>query len=175
MSKVIVDVIEVSELPTKDAKPLIAKLTCNACGYSHAFFAGGAKLTEPYSRYSCGKCSGRVLTYHVYELVQRRPKRRAAPLPVRHPTEPEGSRSAPVSLRPWRDQSTPVRAKKKFCAECSEPIADHTLMARPDTRYCSKHLTMNHAILPSQDTFGSREDFKKDSGSNWSNARKPKF
>ena len=64
----------------------------------------------------------------------------------------------------------------KKCMECEEVIAEHTLMAVPHTQCCSLHLSSNPGIKNKiSEPLGTREDFKKDSSSNWARARSNKL
>ena len=64
----------------------------------------------------------------------------------------------------------------KKCKECGAVIEKRTLLAVPHTQCCSLHLTSNPGIKNKiSEPLGSREDFKKDSSSNWSRSRHNKL
>ena len=64
----------------------------------------------------------------------------------------------------------------KKCTECGAVIEERTLLAVPHTQCCSLHLTSNPGIKNKiLEPLGSREDFKKDSSSNWSRSRHNKL
>lgn len=58
--------------------------------------------------------------------------------------------------------------RKKLCLVCKNEISEETLFALPHTLCCSDHLDENPTVIPKlNEPLGTREDFKKDSGSNW--------
>lgn len=66
--------------------------------------------------------------------------------------------------------------RKKLCLVCKNEISDETLFALPHTLCCGDHLDHNPAVIPKLDEpLGTREDFKKDSRSNWARSRSNKL
>ncbi len=69
-----------------------------------------------------------------------------------------------------------ARQEHRMCKVCGAEIAEHTLEHAPHTVCCAEHLDHNPPAKPViVEPMGSREDFKKDSASNWSLSTKPKF
>ena len=88
--------------------------------------------------------------------------------------------SKEITLDLFSEKSAPApqsnRQSVKNCVICGSEISELTLEVVPHTLCCSEHLNQNPpARTRIVEPMGSREDFKKDSGSNWSRARKPKF
>ena len=106
----------------------------------------------------------------------------------KHDVSDLNNRNAPVESKnyPWKnkaraglrminpDTKLESNLQNRKCKECGKQIAEHTIMARPDTKYCSEHIQLNETILPTQDIIGSRQDFKKDSARNKFRAGLPK-
>ena len=75
-----------------------------------------------------------------------------------------------------KDKIQVKTSKEKRCIVCDEVISESTLQAVPKTKCCSKHLDSNPTVIPKLDEpLGTREDFKKDSASNWVRSRSNKL
>ena len=65
---------------------------------------------------------------------------------------------------------------QRKCIVCNEEISEHTLFSLLHTKCCSKHLDHNPTVIPKLDEpLGTREDFKRDSASNWVRSKSSKF
>lgn len=68
-----------------------------------------------------------------------------------------------------------VRVGPRKCRVCGVEISELTLEAVPHTECCSEHLDQNpRAKVRLEEPVGSREDFKRDSGANFSEVSRPK-
>ena len=126
---------------------LHAAVRCKNCSHKITILEPFTKdKVENFKQHAiCSKCHKRNFSIDVFEL-----------------TESETSQ-------------TKFSGKKK-CIVCGIEIAESTLFALPHTKCCSDHLDSNPAVIPKVDEpLGTREDFKKDSASNWSRAQSNKL
>lgn len=124
-----------------------AILRCVRCGHTKSFHEeiGNEYVQQLKDHAVCSKCRSKEITIDLFSLES-----------------PSGSM--------LHHQS----AKK--CIVCGSEISEITLEAVPHTLCCSEHLDQNPpARTRIVEPMGSREDFKKDSASNWSRATRPKF
>ena len=131
---------------------VLGTIRCKSCQRVKHF---GKKIGLPpdmnVARLRCSKCESNSFMYIILKLQEKQE-------PAQNPTKPK-----------------PIRYKVKNCLACDKEIEESVFFHRPDSKYCHQHFHLNETKRPNFDTFGSREDFKKDSGRNWSNATKPKF
>ena len=122
-----------------------AILRCVRCGHRKPFYEEiSSEYTQELKKSVCKKCNSKEITLDLFFLEK----------PV----------SSPIHRQPT-----------KKCIVCGSEILEITLEAVPHTRCCSEHLNQNPpAATRIVEPIGSREDFKKDSASNWSRATRPK-
>ena len=124
-----------------------AILRCVRCGHTKSFQheIGDDYVQQLKDRAVCSKCRSKEITIDLFSLETQR-------IP------------------------TLDRQLAKKCIVCGSEISEITLEAVPHTLCCSEHLNQNPpAGTRIIEPMGSREDFKKDSASNWSRATQPKF
>jgi len=86
-----------------------------------------------------------------------------------------------ISIYIYSQRASRIKQQTKFsnqknCIVCGVEISESTLFALPHTKCCSEHLSSNPTVTPKiEEPLGTREDFKKDSTSNWVNSRKNKL
>jgi RNA polymerase-binding transcription factor DksA len=90
--------------------------------------------------------------------------KRNAPMESKNYPWKDRARAGPRMINP--DTKLERNLQNRKCKECGKEIAEHTMMARPDTKYCGEHIQLNNTMLPTHDMIGSRQDFKKDSARN---------
>lgn len=124
-----------------------AILRCVRCGHTKSFQhqIGDDYVQRLKDRAVCSKCRSKEITLDLFSLENQR-------------------------------VPTLGRQLAKKCIVCGSEISEITLEAVPHTLCCSEHLNQNPpARIRIVEPMGSREDFKKDSASNWSRATRPKF
>jgi hypothetical protein len=124
-----------------------AILRCVRCGHTKSFHQeiGDEYVQRLRDRAVCSKCRSKEITLDLF------------------------------SLETQRVPTLDLQSARK-CIVCGLEIAEITLEAVPHTLCCSEHLNQNPPARPRVvEPMGSREDFKKDSASNWSRATRPKF
>lgn len=124
---------------------IAANIRCSVCGHSKSY-------VEPPSN------------DHIRELERRMICSRC------------GARRATLDLFEVAAPDSPVgRVGPRKCLVCGAEISELTLEAVPHTECCSEHLDQNpQAKVRLEEPVGSREDFKRDSGANFSEASRPK-
>ena len=126
---------------------LHAAVRCKVCSHKKNLFEplGKDKIPEWEKRAICSKCNARDFSIDIFEIANE----------------------VGVQVK---------TAKEKRCIVCDEVISESTLQAVPKTKCCSKHLDSNPTVIPKLDEpLGTREDFKKDSASNWVRSRSNKL
>lgn len=125
---------------------LCATICCKNCGHNKAFYdpTPDEELTTLADKAYCSKCHSKDAVLEIFKKSTSTPR-------------------------------SDTQNSSKKCAVCNQEIAEHTIEAVPHTICCSLHLDQNPiAKVKVVEPVGSREDFKKDSASNWSRATKPK-
>ena len=126
---------------------LHAAIRCKNCSHKKSFAEpfNGDKLEKFKAHAYCSKCSKKTFSIDIFQIEE-------------------------VASKQTRFSS------KKKCIVCDREISEKTLFALPHTKCCSEHLDSNPTVIPKADEpLGTREDFKKDSASNWSRAQSNKF
>lgn len=124
-----------------------AILRCVRCGHTKPFHneISDEHVQQLKDRVVCSKCRSKEITLDLFSLEAQR-------------------------------VPTLSRQSAKKCIVCGSEISEITLEAVPHTLCCSEHLDQNpRAQIRIIEPMGSRDDFKKDSASNWSRATRPKF
>lgn len=124
-----------------------AILRCVRCGHTKSFHEeiGNEYVKRLKDHAVCSKCRSKKITLDLFSLE---------------------STAGP----------TLHRQSVKKCIVCGLAISELTLESVPHTLCCSVHLDQNPLARPKiKEPMGSREDFKRDSASNFGRASRPKF
>ncbi len=177
--------------------PIWSMLECGECGECEY---SGKKPSEnkvqDTKNSSCRYCGSRKTLTRIFELEASMNNDGRQPSPKPADKKPNGERregsqgknsATSRARRIWKEKreskkdgqinpgrNTDPSTTVRYCQKCGEKIAEHTLMTRPDTLFCGKHIDMNVTLLPTQDVIGTRRDFEEDSKNNKSEARRPK-
>ena len=126
---------------------LHASVRCKKCSHKKNIYEelSDEKLQNFKKGAYCSKCRSRDFSINIFQVQKKEPAQ------------------------------TKYSSKKK-CIVCDEEISEQTLFSLPHTKCCSKHLDHNPTVIPKLDEpLGTREDFKRDSASNWVRSKSSKF
>ena len=135
----------VKELPNKGR--LHASIACKKCTHVKSFLDPVSKeiITQWEEKAFCSKCKSRDFFIDVFEVEK-------------------------LTTSPRKTGTG------KYCIVCGDEIEEQTLFAVPHTKCCRKHLRSNPTVKTElNEPLGTREDFKKDSRSNWGRSRSNKI